>query len=650
VNEPQGAPLSKPRALLETYLRPLVVLAAHLAAFTLARLAIVLLYPEDFSTLPARAHAAAFLRGLRYDASALFPFLGLPLLLLLLPFPWARTRRWQQAWGWVCFGLFVLFSFTLAGDVVYFGSVHRHAGLETAAVGETFKAVTSSAFHAYLLPLAVFVLAAAGLFWGWKRLLQRDLPPPIHFGGQLAFAVVALILMYYGERGTLSGKRLRAIHAFQDLPGPAAHLALNGPYCILHSLVHARAVKADFYPWPEAVRTAQEALFAPGETAADPEFPLLRAREVAPSEKPNVVVIMLESWDAFAVDAQRREMGLAPLGFTPCFDALSREGLLFTRFYASGQRSMDGMSALLCGFPTLPGTSYLGRGLEQSSLTGLGHLGRREGYETWFIQASERDSFRCDAIAPRLGFDRYLGGEDSPPEPPAASRGVLRGACWDHEMFAEANRRLSSARRPFVAFLYSNTTHLPFFWPDDRWKKRSGDSLEDRYLNSLGYCDWALGRFFDGAKAAGWFHRTIFILTADHLGGPGGGTTADDPATRHHVPCLILAPGLKPGIDRRIGSQLDVIPTIAALAGWGTPQAALGCSLFGDPASGRGALCVEGSLVLRVEEGGFVVHDLTGRVAGKPAVDGGDLNAIERRLLSITQAAYTLLRTNRVAR
>jgi phosphoglycerol transferase MdoB-like AlkP superfamily enzyme len=640
-----GAWPSKWRRWVETYRRPLIIVAAHLALFTLARVALLLRYPGDFSSLRGGAVAGAFLRGLRYDLSVLCPLLGVPLLMLLLPFARTRTRPWQTGWSWVAFAVFVAFAFLLAGDVVYFGYVHRHAGPEVTALDDALNEMQGS-FLFYLLPIVVFAAAAGGLGWGWRRVLKAAPPAPVHFGAQLAIAAAALILLYYGERGTLSGKRLRIVHAFQNQPEAAAHLSLNGPYSLLRSLTHARVVRADFYPWSDAVRTAQETLFTAGDRTVDPEYPMLRGRDPAPSEKPNVVVIMLESWDAFWVDAHRRELGLDPIGTTPCYDAIAREGILFPRFYASGQRSMDGLSAMLCGFPSLPGTSYLGRGLEQSTLSGLGHLGRREGYETWFIMAAERNAFRIDAIAGLTGFDHYVAAEDIPPEAPAAPRTDLRGACWDHEMFAEAGRKLAAAKRPFLAYLYTSATHPPFCWPDDRWKKRPGNALEDRYHNSLAYADWALGQFFERARTQEWFRKTVFLITADHIGGPGGGISIERPWTKHHVPCAVLAPGLKPGVDRRIGGQLDVIPTVAALAGWASPHAALGTSLLSDPPAGRGALCVEGNLVIRVEDGGFVVHDLSGRVTAT----GDAADAIERRLLSTVQTAYTLLRTNRIAK
>jgi len=643
------SPLPFPGRDTLDFLRRLAPAAAiaglHLVAFAIARLVLFLAHREDFSSLSGAEVFRSLLRGIRFDASAIFPVIGLPLFLMMLPLGGSRGFLWRRVWGWTLFGLFAVFLLILEIDAVYYGVVHRHAGIEATAPQEVLMAVANAGAVRYALPLLAYLVLVGAAFFGWKWLLARDPGPWRRPAVQVGAALFLAVLMYFAERGTLSGKRLRVVHAFQGAPLEGGNLALNGPYCILHSLIHSRPVRSAFYPWPDALKTAQDALLSPVEKIADPNYPLLRSRPPRDGEKPNVVVLLLESWDASACDVHRRELGLAPILCTPNYDAAASGGVLFSRCYATGQRSMDGLSATLCGFPTLPGTPYLGRGLEQSSLSGLGRLARKEGYDTWLITAPERDSFRMDAIAALTGFDHFVSAEDIPAAPPVAPRGILKGPCWDHEMYAEAARRLSTARRPFLAYLYTAATHHPFAWPDPRWEKRPPGTLENRYLNSLEYADWALGEFLKSAREAGWFDRTIFILVADHIGGPGYGLRRDDPSTLHHIPCLVLAPGLKPGIDRRVAGQLDVIPTLADLAGWSAPHAALGTSMFADPAPTRGALCVQGSLVLRVEEEGFVLHSLTDRV-----LSTGDANEIERRLLSVTQTAFTLLRTNRIAR
>jgi phosphoglycerol transferase MdoB-like AlkP superfamily enzyme len=226
------------------------------------------------------------------------------------------------------------------------------------------------------------------------------------------------------------------------------------------------------------------------------------------------------------------------------------------------------------------------------------------------------------------------------------SRAVLGNEAWDDEMFAEASRRLATAKPPFLAFLYTATTHTPYSWPSKEWEKFPPDSSQGRYWNSIAYADHALGQFFADARRAGYFDSTIFIVTADHVGGPRRGLRAD-PAAAHHIPGLILAPGLQPRVDARIGSQLDVIPTIVDLAGWGVPQSALGRSLLADGAD-RGAFCVEGELLLRIESDGFVLHDLKERVRSGAQSEGVSVDAIEKRLLSIYQVAATLTRQNRL--
>jgi hypothetical protein len=273
--------------------------------------------------------------------------------MLLLPFRRCRTSAWQTSWSWVCFGLFVVFAFVLAGDVVYFGYVHRHAGPEVAAVDDALNEMQGS-FLFYLLPIVAFAAAATGLGWGWRRFLKADPPALVHFGAQLAIAAAALILLYYGERGTLTGKRLRIVHAFHDQPEAAAHLSLNGPYSLLRSLTHGRAVKAEFYPWAEALQTAQKALFTPCEPLVHPEYPMLRRPDSTPTGKPNVV--RNHARELGCVRGRRPSKGT---GAARSDDALLRRdrrpGAALFPVLCERPAEHGRPGAMLVGFPTLPG-------------------------------------------------------------------------------------------------------------------------------------------------------------------------------------------------------------------------------------------------------------------------------------------------------
>jgi phosphoglycerol transferase MdoB-like AlkP superfamily enzyme len=643
-SEPGAVP-----TFLGSYSRPLLILAINLVVFTIARVALLIVNHSDFSTLPAGQVAWSFVRGVHFDASIIFMILGLPLLLMILPFDWARGRLWQGIWGWFCFAVLMVFILGLAGDVIYFGYVHRHVGPEVTYVREIVDQVAFSALKDYLWPVLGFLAAGAGFAWLWRRLLRHRPAPMTHRRWRFAVLLLAVPVLFYAQRGTVHGKRLKIIDAFADSSPPAAYLALNGPFSAFHSMDNSKPLKVNFYPLPEAIRATQELLFAPGEVAADAEYPLLRGRPGRAGPKLNVVVIMVESWDAWYLDVIRKDLGLPPLGISPCFDALSREGVLYPRFYANGQKSMDGMSSILCGFPKLPRSPYIGRGLEQSRLSYLGQSGLKEGYGTLFVQGSKRDSFRCDTIAAVGGFQIYRGAEDIPRVSECAGPGLVDSHIpWDHDMFFEASRLFVASPKPFAGFIFTASTHPPYAWYQDRFQKFPASPQQNRYMNSIYYFDWALGQFFEAARKAGYYENTIFVVTADHISG-GAGVRMDDLSTLHHVPCLIIAPGLAPGIDRRIGSQVDLLPTIIELAGWGQPHATLGRSLLDSSAGAdRGAMCVQGDVVVRVEADGWVAHNLERRVAGQAAGGEARLQAMERRLLSVVEAAATLHRQNRL--
>lgn len=691
------------------YRRVLAIFSLVLLVFFLARVSLLLVYLPDFHDLTVIETLQAFARGLTFDASIIVLVSGLPLLMMLVPFvfvhhphrlrfsTWVRAtvavialvallaflghyylvgrlativpyavivfgavtllvllpfrfthhRAWMNFWTWVSFVLLALFLFVLLADIVYFGFVHRHVGPEITALGGDVGLMLDMAFGGYAWVIALYLAVCVGLFFLWRRLFRHTDSEVGRFLPRIAILLGALIGIAVLMRGGLGDKPLDVVDAFVGSRPAAAYLSLNGPFAMSRALVNSRRISADFFPWKQAVELTQAQLLAPGERfEAGDDFPLVRARSTNNNKrKPNVVVLMLESWDAIHNDLLRRDMGLQPYDVTPNFNALARQGLLFTHFYANGERSMDGLAALVAGIPTLPGTAYIGMGMEQNRMGYLGHMAQQEGYETIFLQSSKRESFHVDSIAAMAGFPRYVGAEDVPAT--GHSRNITERGAWDHDTFQEANRLFAQAKKPFVGFVFTASTHLPFQSPGKRWSKYPPDSSEHRFLNSLYYADWALGEFIAAAKKSGYYDNTIFILTADHVSGFAG--KASDIPSLHHVPLLVVAPGLKPGINARTGGQVDVIPTLAQLAGWRSPQASIGHSLLDTRANlGRGTLCVRGNIIERIEDQGWVTHDLRQRVMASPGLREVDAQAMEKRLLAMYQVSHTLLLRNRI--
>ena len=627
--------------------RALTIFLLNLLFFLSARVGLWLIYQDDFVSLTPLELTQAFLDGEWFDLSVIAMVSGFPLLMMLLPFHWASHSSWLGWWTWISYGLLMMLGLLLAADIIYFSFVHRHVGPEIKTLGADPVLLVDMMFGSYAWAVAVYVMVCLLLYVLWRRLFPARTATIARGIPRVAIFLVAIVGVALLARGGLGKKPIDVVDAFRGDNPAAAYLALNGPFAMGRSMLNARPMRSEFFPWPEAVSRTRQMVLATGEQgAAGDAYPLVRARTgAAPTAHPNIVVMMLESWDAAHVDVLRRHAGLGTLGVTPNFDALSREGVLFTRFYANGERSMDGLAALLAGIPTLPGTAYLGMGMEQNRMAYLGRMGQQEGYDTFFLQSSLRQSFHVDSIAAMSGFKTYLGAEDIPAS--GHSPRITERGAWDHDMLQEANRRFASAHQPFLGFLFTASTHMPFQSPGERWQKFPPDSLEHRFLNSLFYADWALGEFIKSAKAAGYYDNTIFVLTADHISGFAG--RSGDTPSLHHVPLLVIAPGLKPGVIHQTGGQVDVIPTLAQLAGWKAAHAGLGRSLL-DRSSRepRGTLTVRGNVIERIEDAGWVVHDLEKRIATSPNSPEAAATAMESRLLAMYQVAHTLLMQNRV--
>lgn len=150
----------------------------------------------------------------------------------------------------------------------------------------------------------------------------------------------------------------------------------------------------------------------------------------------------------------------------------------------------------------------------------------------------------------------------------------------------------------------------------------------------------------EAAKHDGYFDDTIFVITADHAN--EFVEKSEHVPNQFHIPLLIVGPGVKAGVDERIGSQADIIPTLIDLGGWSATYAGLGRSLMDDTRNpDRAAFTVRGDVMDWITREAWVSHNLDKRIGSSPALSAERAAQMEQRLLSTYQTTIQLQLNNR---
>ncbi|HID36751.1 MAG TPA: LTA synthase family protein [Ghiorsea sp.] len=577
--------------------------------FFLLRLAFLWVYPETFAELTVGDTVYAMLKGAWFmDSSIIMVFLGIPFLLTYLPIPWFRRRQWYLTLvSWYAFILLFVFALIAIGDLQYFGLVHRHTGHELAAAMQTStQAMIDMLVSAYGWQMLALVMVMVASAFVWQRYMMPH-PAISHLKlgwKRIPFFVVMFVIVLLTMRGGIESKPIQSVFAYNEGSMAQGHLTLNGVFATFHSLSKSKMRMPDFMPQEEAVDVVQAIYTSPYESIPDARYPLMRER-TSPNvgqEKLNVVILLLESWDPDFIDITRQLAGKKPYGVTPNYNALAKKGRLYTNFYANGQRSIDGIAAVIAGIPRVPGAGGIGEGIEVNGIGWMGNVAKSQGYQTSFLSGSYRHSFYMDKIAPLAGFDTYYGSEDLKSlhsNPPKSHWGG-----WDYDLFMAGHALFAQSEQPFLSVMFSVSTHTPWALPEPRFQKFKGDSDEERFLNTMYYTDWALGEFFKAVEGSTYADNTIFLLFADHA---SGNMPHPNMREQYRVPLLMVGAHIEPSIDDTLSSQIDLIPTIIDLAGWEKAKyASLGSSIVEQRAN-RSVIFGRDAMTGRIEDNGSLV-------------------------------------------
>ena len=274
--------------------------------------------------------------------------------------------------------------------------------------------------------------------------------------------------------------------------------------------------------------------------------------------KPNIVLVIFEGWSA---DVSYSISGNKEHSCTPHFDALAAEGLLFTRCLASGERSDQGLTAILSGFPALPLSSIVNYTAKVDQLPSLLDPFQKDGYRSLFLFGGQLSYGNLRTLIYHNKFGKVIEEKDIDPS-------IYRGRLGVHDQhtFDILQRELDTMQQPFFSGFFTQSTHFSYDYPGAKTgASRAGDA--SGYTASLVYADSCLGDFMQKAKSKPWYSNTLFVFAADHSHTVPWNDNHRS-AAMHHIPLLFFGDALSKAYRGKAisttVSQQDVAATLLA--------------------------------------------------------------------------------------
>lgn len=524
----------------------LLRLALFWLLFEVVIRALFLLYNFDMTQqLNAGEIFRVFLYGLKMDLSLLGYFLMLSGLILTISM-FVSNRVPQFLLNTIHIFLIVVCALLTTVDI----ELYRHWGFRLNTAPIFYLQSTGSAALGSVALTVVFklLLITAALITVFLFMYDRLVMPRIAAltsGRKAGFVVLLAVsaVMFIPIRGSFTVAPMNTGFVyFHKTKAFANHAAINVIWNFMYNLRGQTRTK---YPENLLPRTVAEKYFR--DFYPTPTEPTAKLWSV---EKPNIILFILESFTADVIEP----LGGRP-GIAPNLSQLCSEGILFTNFYASGDRTDKGLISILSGYPAQPVTSIIKNPAKTQRLPYLNHYMLDLGYETSFVYGGDVDFANFRSYLTNSRFDHITADEDFPDELNQSKWGV-----HDHIVFQRALQECDTASRPFFKVILSLSSHEPFDVP--MVARFPGDDPENLFINSCYYTDKSLGEFMVKAKTSSWWDDTVIIFIADHGHRLPGAKEIKD-RERYRIPLLMVGGAVKSDtVITRYASQTDLANTL----------------------------------------------------------------------------------------
>ncbi len=577
----------------------LLISLVLLALMTAARLAVYYRFRVPVTGSDDPVGPAMWL-GFRFDFR-LVAGLGLLMGLLTAFKPLDPFRNRKALRGWTVFFYIFFLAFSLFYIIDFQHFIYLNQRLNASALGFLQDAGISLQMvwqtYPVLRLLLLLLLLPAALCWAVRwfyRLAARS--KTATRPQAVLWYVAAFLLAAVGIFGRVGQYPLRWSDAFNLGSDFKANLALN-PIQSFASSFRFRGSGFDIARVKDAYPKMAAYLGVAHPDAETLDF----SRHIKPdslynwpgAKPPNVVLVICESFSAY-----KSSMWGNPLNTTPFFDSLCRQGIFFDHCFTPLIGTAKGVWATLTGIPDVELVKTASRNpmmVDQHTI-----INDFTNYDKYYFLGGSTSWANIRGILTNNIHDLKLYEEGSYDVPRVDVWGIS-----DKNLFLQADKVLRQTEKPFFALIQTADNHRPYTIPEEDRKSFQladvpADSLHrfgfesNEELNAFRYTDFSFRTFMEQAATAPYFDNTLFVFVGDH-GIAGDAGTMLPPAftrnglTANHVPLLFYARNLPAMRLNDLASQVDVLPTIAGIAGIPYNNTAFGRDLLQRHAIDSGA-------------------------------------------------------------
>ena len=285
----------------------------------------------------------------------------------------------------------------------------------------------------------------------------------------------------------------------------------------------------------------------------------------------NLIVLQWESLETFVVNQKINGQEI-----TPNLNKLLNNSLYFDNFYEQTYNGTSSDAELMTNtsaFPVREGTTFFRYPANEYKYS-LPNIFERMGYETLASHPDKGSYWNWMTNLKSMGYNECLDSTDYNIDE------QINLGLTDKSYLRQFTNVLKEQKNPFLAYTITLTSHSPFDMPDSIKELELPENIEGTklggYFHAIHYTDKYIGEMIDELEKSSMMDNTVIAIYGDH---EGVHKFYDDEIQKidnledwmkennRKVPLVIYSKGMEGKVSSVYGGQIDTLPTLAYLFG-----------------------------------------------------------------------------------